>query len=123
MLRATARICLDLDIEEGQDPSAALVEQMSDFLRHNRLVDLFKIAPVPEATESPDTDEYGYEQALSHLEGLGNLQEDGIFTDEDQLALDKGKVEITSATIARNTHQSLLITKARSPTLSARMSK
>jgi hypothetical protein len=89
--RAIARICLDLDIEEGQDPSGVLVEQLSDFLRRNSLVDLFKIKPVPEPAESTDTDEHGYEDALSHLEGLGDLREDGIFNDDDQLALDKGK--------------------------------
>lgn len=75
--RATARICLELDIEEGQDPSGALVEELSDFLRGNSLVDLFKIKPMPEPAEATDTDEYGYEDALPHLEGLGDQREDG----------------------------------------------
>jgi len=94
MQRATARICLDLDIEEGQDPSGALVEELSDFLRGHSLVELFKIKPIPELAEDADTDEYGYEDALSHLEGLGDLREDGVFNDDDYLALDKGKQAI-----------------------------
>jgi DNA-binding LacI/PurR family transcriptional regulator len=94
--RAVARICLDLEVEPGEDPGDVLAEELGDFLRKHGIADLFKIKEVleTEPTENTDTEQYGYQQALDHLEQLGDLREDGIFTGDDQLALDKAKQAI-----------------------------